>query len=92
MVGFRMACFVIWKWNNSYNALGNMEEEGGSVVETGCGGGRGGRVGCLLEVPERCSCLEGVETIVGKYIRWKCVPLDYCSGKEAVFVAVVGGG
>jgi hypothetical protein len=29
---------------------------------------------------------------VGKYIRWKYVPLGYCSGKEAVFVVVVGGG
>ena len=53
---------------------------------------------CLLEVPEGCSCqvnvlqstLEGVETVVGKYIRWKSVPLGYCSGKEAVFVVVVG--
>ena len=27
--------------------------------------------------------------LVGKYIRWKSVPLGYCSGKEAVFV---GGG
>ena len=63
-------------------------------------GDRGGRVCCLLEVPEGCSCqvdvlqgtLEGVETVVGKYIRWKFVPLNYCSGKEAVFVVVVGGG
>ena len=62
-------------------------------------GDRGGGVCCLLEVPEGCSCqvnilqrtLEGVETVVGKYIRWKYVPLGYCSGKEAVFV-VAGGG
>ena len=55
---------------------------------------------CLLEVPEGCSCqinvlqctLEGVETVVGKYIRWKSVPLGYCSGKEAVYIVVLGGG
>jgi len=65
----------------------------------GCGGDRGGCVCCLLEVPERCSCqvnvlqctLEGIETVVGKYIRWRSVQLGYCSGKEAVFVVVVGG-
>ena len=63
-------------------------------------GDRGGGVHCLLEVPEGCSCqvnvlqctLKGVETVVGKYIRWKSVPLGYCSGREAVFVVVVGGG
>ena len=50
-------------------------------------------------MPEGCSCqvnvlqctLEGIETVVGKYIRWKSVPLGYCSGKEAVFVVVVVG-
>ena len=43
----------------------------------------GGGVYCLLEVPRGCSCqvnvlqftLEGVKTVVGKYIRWKSVPL-----------------
>ena len=52
-------------------------------------GDRGG-VFCLLEVSERCSCqvnvlqctLEGIETVVGKYIKWKSVPLGYCLGKE----------
>ena len=76
-----------------------MMGEGGSVAGTGCGEGRGGGVCCLLEVPEGCRCqvnvlqctLEGVVTVVGKYIRWKSVPLGYCLGKEAVFV-VVGGG
>ena len=51
-------------------------------------------------MPEGCSCQvnvlqctpEGVGTVVGKYIRWKSVPLGYCSGKETVFVIVVGGG
>ena len=50
---------------------------------------RGGGVYCLLEVPEGCNCqvnvlqctLEGVETVVGKYIRRKSVPLGYCSWK-----------
>ena len=44
-------------------------------------GDRGGGVCCLLEVPEGCSCqvnvlqctLEGVETVVGKYVTWKSV-------------------
>ena len=60
----------------------------------------GVRVCGLLDVPEGCSCqvnvlqctLEGVKTVVGKYIRWKSVPLGYCLGKEAVFIIVAGGG
>ena len=59
-------------------------------------GGWHGGVCYLLEVPQGCSCqlnilqctLEGFETVVGKYIRWKFVPLGFgernCSGKEAV--------
>ena len=43
----------------------------------------------LLEVPEGCSCqvnilqstIEGVQVVGDKYIRWKSVPLSYCSGK-----------
>ena len=70
------------------------------MVGMGVEGGWGGGVSCLLEVPEGCSCQvnvlqctpEDVETVVGKYIRWKSVPLGYCSGKEAVFIIVVGGG
>ena len=66
----------------------------------GVEGDRGDGVCCLLEVPEGCSCqvnvlqciLEGVQTVVGKYIRWKSVPLGYCSVKEVVFVVVVGSG
>ena len=74
--------------------------EGGGVVGTGCGGDMGGGVCCLLAVPEGCSCqvnvlqctLDGVEVVVGKYIKWNSIPLCYCSEKEAVFVVVVGGG
>ena len=63
-------------------------------------GSWGGGVCCLLEVPQGCSCqvntlqctLEGVKTVVGKHIRWKFVPLSYCSGEKTVFVIVVGGG
>ena len=70
------------------------------VVGMGCGGGWGGGVCCLLEVPQGCSCqvnilqctLEGVKTVVGKHIRWKFVPLGYCSGEKTVFIIVVGGG
>ena len=29
---------------------------------------------------------------MGKYLSWTSVPLGYYSGKEAVFVVVVGGG
>ena len=55
---------------------------------------------CLIEVPQGCSCqvnilqcsLEGVKTVVGKYIRWKSIPLGYCSGEKTVFIIVVGGG
>ena len=54
------------------------------VVGMGCGRRWGGGVCCLLEVPEGCSCqvnilqctLEGVKNVVGKYIRWKSVPLE----------------
>ena len=53
----------------------------------GVEGDRGDGVCCLLEVPEGCSC-----QVVGKYIRWKSVPLGYCSVKEVVFVVVVGSG
>ena len=62
-------------------------------------GDRGGGVYCLLEVPEGCSCqvnilqctLEGVETVVGKYIIMKSVPLGYCSWK-LIFVYICAGG
>ena len=48
---------------------------------------RGGGVCCQLEVSGGCSCqvnilqctVEGVEVVVNKYIRWKSVPLGYCS-------------
>ena len=70
------------------------------VVGMGCGGGLGGGVCCLLEVPQGCSCqvnilqctLEGVKTVVGKHVRWKFVPLGYCSGGKTVFIIVVRGG
>ena len=72
-----------------------MMGEGGGVVGMGCGGGQGWwcvaywrcTKGCQINILQ-CT-LEGVETVVGKYIRWKSVPLGYCSGKEAVFVVVV---
>ena len=74
--------------------------EGRGVVGTVCEGGQGWWCVLLinLEVPEGCSfqvnvlqcTLEGVETVVGKYIGRKSDPLGYCSGKEAVFVVVVG--
>ena len=96
---------VIWKWNKSIcggvdgEKYKSMMGEGGGVVGMGCGGGRGGGVYCLLEVPEGCNCqvnvlqctIEGVETVVGKYIRRKSVSLGYCSWEKAVFVVVVGG-
>ena len=47
--------------------------------------------GCSCEVNVLQCTLEGVETVVGKYIRRKYVPVGYCSWKEAVFVVVVGG-
>ena len=53
----------------------------------------GGGIYCLLEVPQGCSCqvnilqytLEGVETVVVKYIRWKSVPLGYYSGENCIY-------
>ena len=72
--------------------------EGGDALGAECGGGRGGGVCCLWEVPERCSCqvnvlkctLEGFHICLDKCIVWKSVPLCYCSGREAQFVVVVG--
>ena len=75
---------VIWKWNKSicawenglgWGGWGKVQIKGGCVVGMGCGGGRGGGVYWLLEVPEGCNCqvnvlqctLKGVETVVGKY-------------------------
>ena len=63
----------------------SMMGDGVGVVGMGVERGWGGGVCCLLEVPEGCSCqvnvlqctLEAVETVVGKYIRWKSVPLGY---------------
>ena len=60
----------------------------------------GGGVCCVWEVPEGCSCqvnilpctIEGVQVVGDKCIRWKSVSRCYCSGKEAIFVVVVGGG
>ena len=59
----------------------------------------GGGMCCLLEVPEGSSykvnflqcTVEGDKTVASKYIGWKYVPLGYCSGKEAIFLVVVGG-
>ena len=73
---------------------------GDRVGVVGMGGGWGGGVCCLLEVPQGCSCqvnilqciFEGVKTVVGKHIRWKFIPLGYCSGEKAVFIIVVGDG
>ena len=73
----------------------------GSVVGrgTGCGGGQGGGVCCLLEVPEGCNCqvntlqctLKGVKVVGGgKCIRWKSVPLCYCSGKVDICLNFCG--
>ena len=75
----------------------------GGVGVVGCGvwgGAGGGGIYCLVEVPQGRSCqvnilqctLEGVKTVVGKYIRWKSIQLGYCSGKQTVFIIVVGGG
>ena len=82
-----------------YNSM--LGDGGVGVVGMGCGGGAGGGgIYCLVEVPQGCSCqvnilqctLEGVKTVVGKYIRWKSIPLGYCSGGKTVFIIVVGGG
>ena len=76
MVSFRMAGFMLSGSGIRVFVLGNMGLRwGGWDVE----GDRAGGVYCLLEVPEGCNCqvnvlqctLEGVETVVGKYIRRK---------------------
>ena len=104
MAGFMLSesgirVFVLGNMGLGWGGCGKVHGGGWGVVGMGCGGGWGGGVYCLLEVPEVCSCqvnvlqctLEGVETVVGKYIRRKAVPLGYCSWKKAVFVVVVGG-
>ena len=95
MVGFRMAGFMLSGSGIRVFFLGNMglgwggwgkvqinDGEGGGVVGMGCGGGRGGGVYCLLEVPEGCNCqvnvlqctLKGVETCIYMF------PLPYLNG------------
>ena len=52
----------------------------------------GGGVCCLLEVPEGCSSQVNVlqcplkASILMWVIRWKSVPLGYCSGKEELYL------
>ena len=100
--GSGIRVFVLGNMGLGWGGWGKVQvNDGGGwgVVGMGCGGGRGGGVYCLLEVPEGCNCqvnvlqctLEGVKTVVGKYIRRKSIPLGYCSWKKAVFVVVVGG-
>ena len=94
--------FVLGNMELGWGGWGKVQvnyEGGWGYGRAGWGveGDRGGGVCFLLEVPEGCSCqvnvlqctLEWVETVMGKYIGWKSVPLGYCSGKEAVFVVVV---
>ena len=101
MVGFRMAGFMLSGSGIRVCVLVNvgLGWGGGGVVQVndgggwrcgrdGCGGGRGGGVYCILDLPEGCSCqvnvvqctLEGVETSVGKYTSWKSVLLGCLSG------------
>ena len=100
--GSGIRVFVLGNMGLGWGGWGKVQindGEGGGVVGMGCGGGRGGGVYCLLEVPEGCNCqvnvlqctLKGVETVVGKYTRRKSVPLGYCSWEKTVFVVVVGG-
>ena len=44
-------------------------------------------MGPLYNAPLKASRLLWVN-----YIRWKSVPLGYCSGEEALFIVIVGGG
>ena len=104
MAGFMLSgsgirVFVLGNMGLGWGGWGKVQIKGGGVVGMGCGGGRGGGVYWLLEVPEGCNCqvnvlqctLKGVETVVGKYTRRKSVPLGYCLWKKTVFVVVVGG-
>ena len=114
MVGFRMAGFMLSGSGIRVFVLGNMGlgwvdgEKYQSIMGEGRGveGDMGGGVYCLLEVPEGCNCqvnvlqctLEGVETVVGKYIRRKSVPLFVersciCSScGKLIFVCICVGG
>ena len=83
LLGFRMAgfmlsgsgirVFVLGNMRLGWGGWGKVQIKGGGVVGMGCGGGRGGGVYWLLEVPEGCNCqvnvlqctLKGVETVVG---------------------------
>ena len=74
--------------------------DGGCAIGVGCGGGRGDGVCCLKEVHEGCSCqvnilqctLEGVEVVGDKCMRWKSVPLCYCSAERSCICSSCGGG
>jgi len=62
------------------------------------GAGCIGDGGSGIVLSEGCSCqvniiimectLEGVQVVGDKYIRWKAVPLWYCSGEKAVSAVV----
>ena len=98
MAGFMLSgsgirVFVLGNMELGWGGWGKVQIKGGGVVGMGCGGGRGGGVYWLLEVPEGCNCqvnvlqctLKGVETVVDKYTRRKSVPLGYCLwGKNCI--------
>ena len=85
-----------------WEKLNSMLGDGVGVVGMGCGEGLGWwdilsiRV---LEVPQGCSCqviilqctLEGFKDVVGKYIRWKSVPLGFCAKLSMGLGLVVHG-
>ncbi|KAK2144632.1 hypothetical protein NP493_4159g00001 [Ridgeia piscesae] len=57
MAGFMLSgsgirVFVLGNMGLGWGGWGKVQIKGGGVVGMGCGGGRGGGVYCLLEVPE----------------------------------------
>ena len=88
--GSGIRVFVLGNMGLGWGGWGKVQVndgEGGGVVGMGCGGGQGWWCVLLIGGARRVQCQVNV---VGIYIRWKSVPLGYCSGKEAVFVVVVG--
>ena len=61
MAGFMLSgsgirVFVLGNTGLGWGGWGKVQIKGGGVVGMGCGGGRGGGVYWLLEVPEGCNC------------------------------------
>ncbi|KAK2182353.1 hypothetical protein NP493_357g00001 [Ridgeia piscesae] len=105
MAGFMLSgsgirVFVLGNMGLGWGGWGKVQIKGGGVVGMGCGGGRGGGVYWLLEVPEGCNCqvnvlqctLKGVKEVCSTgllFVEKNCI----CSScGRLIFVCICVGG